>query len=57
MVSQGRFELPTFPLGGAIYAQQTKAKAFIYWALSLVASEKTAPYSSFCTHPAPMRAK
>jgi hypothetical protein len=56
-VSQGRFELPTFPLGGALHLQQTKAKAFIYWAYSPVVSEKTAPYSYFCTHSAPTRAK
>ena len=53
MVSQGRFELPTFPLGGPIYAQQANKKPINYSVFSPIASEKTDPYSVFCTHIAP----
>ncbi len=53
MVSQGRFERPTFPLGGPIYAQQAKENPSNYSIFSPIASEKTDPYSVFCTHIAP----
>jgi len=57
MASQGRFELPTFPLGGSFPIPQHPAFARIYWVLRPVASDQTPPYIHFCTHNAPMGTK
>jgi len=54
VVSQAGFEPATFPLGGLSKPQQLLTKPRIYWAFRPVVSVKTTPYSSFCTHHAPM---
>ena len=57
MVSQGRFELPTFPLGGPFSALPAVGNPRVYGTFSPLESMGKCLYSCFCTHPAPMSKK
>ena len=52
MVSQGRFERPTFPLGGSKDSQQTQGRTRESGALRSIEYSGTQRYSVFCCHPA-----